>query len=154
MLGIEKFVWVDIDQSSRLAYKLLSDIKRDIGNIFLHNDNDRKMRKRQYDKAQERIERNGKRLAELIWEARSSHVLKKVVSRVVYFTLVSWWDESPKDAIAAKVDTLPISMNHVDPNGKSEATLISALLELQWMHKKALEYYLLSHRRARQKAAQ
>ena len=142
MLDVEKLAWVRIDESSRFAYKLLSDVKRDIWDVFLHDESIRKMRNRQHSKTRERIEHNCKRISEIIKSARWAHILQAVISNVVHLNMVSQWSEPKKEMVADMVSRLHIDMSYANKDAKSEVALIWRLLQMLWMDQDALEKYL------------
>ncbi len=136
-----------IHTDAQHIYVLLWDIRRDIGNIFLHRTESKKIRKRQYDRALLRVDQKCLKVSQLIHACRDTHSLIKTINVLVELILVSEWSDL-KSMPTENIDKYTQSVINNNHESLSEIWTISGLLILLWMREHVLEEYLkiTSHR--------
>lgn len=125
---------------ARRIYTLLLEVKRDIWNIFLDDEEVKKMRTRQKQRALSRVEHNCKQISDIIKVERSLHQFRNVVKDLVFFVLVSEWTNPENIHEPQTYHTKNIL--HSDQETPSEMQTISSFLQLLWMNSEALNRYL------------
>lgn len=132
----------DLQNASKRIYTLLLDVRVNIWNIFLHSEWRKKMRKRQFDRAYARVDKDCLEISNLISENRDSHSLNELISRLVELILISRWSHD----ISIQNHNATIS-KVIQQRSMAEMWPIWELLILFWMKEDVLESYLTLLRR-------